>query len=134
MLVAISQIGGEEFKRFFNEKYTLACGLLDCEAFQSWHTPTKSEWRDVLTVIAKMLKKCDWPLYEVKRDGDDASSMQVMNTGLMMNAVHNLLDALNGYGVACVPSPGQWGDIMRVVDETTERRDVIDQAGSRGIK
>jgi len=134
ILVAISQISGEEFKRFFNEKYTLACGLLDCEAFQSWHTPTKSEWRDVLAVIANMLKKCDWPLYDVKRDGDDASSMQVMNTGLMMNAVHNLLDALNGYGVAAVPSPGQWGDIMRVVDETTERREVIDPAGSKEIR
>jgi hypothetical protein len=131
ILVAISR---EEFNRFFNEKYTLACGLLDCEAFQSWHTPSNSEWRDVLTTIAKMLKKCDWPLYEVTRDGDDAASMYVTNTGLMMNAVHNLLDALNGYGVASVPSPGQWGDIMRVVDETTERRDVIDLTGPKGIK
>ncbi|HTS16195.1 MAG TPA: hypothetical protein VMP11_01345 [Verrucomicrobiae bacterium] len=129
----ISRISREGFNQFFNEKYTLACRLLDCEAFQSWHTPTKSEWADVLAVIANMLKKCDWPLYDVKRDGDDAASMQVMNAGLMMNAIHNLLDALNGYGVAAVPSPGQWGDIMRVVDETTERRDVIDQAGSRGI-
>jgi hypothetical protein len=132
--VAIRQISREDFNRFFNEKYSLACGLLDCEAFQSWHTPSKSEWRDVLTTITKMVKKCDWPLYEVKRDGDDASSVYVSNTELMMNAVHNLLDTLNGYGVACVPSPGQWGDIMRAVDETTERRDVIDKAGSKGIK
>ena len=132
--MAIRQISREDFNRFFNEKYALACGLLDCEAFQSWHTPSKSEWRDVLTTITKMVKKCDWPLYEVKRDGDDASSVYVSNTELMMNAVHNLLDALNGYGVACVPSPGQWGDIMPVVDETTERRDVIDKAGSKGIK
>jgi hypothetical protein len=134
ILVAISQISREDFNRFFNEKYTLACGLLDCEAFKSWHTPSRSEWRDVLTTITKMLKKCDWPLYEVRREGDDASSMYVTNTGLMMNAVHNLLDALNGYNVASVPSPGQWGDIMRVVDETTERRDVIDRAGSEGMK
>jgi hypothetical protein len=134
ILVAISQISREEFNRFFNEKYTLACGLLDCEAFQSWHTPSKSEWSDVLTVITKMLKKCNWPLYEVRREGDDASSTYITNTGLMLNAVHNLLDALNGYGVASVPSPGQWGDIMRVVDETAERRDVIDQAGSKGMK
>jgi hypothetical protein len=132
--VAIRQISREDFNRFFNEKYALACGLLDCEAFQSWHTPSKSEWREVLTTITKMVKKCDWPLYEVKRDGDEASSAYVSNTELMMNAVHNLLDALNGYGVACVPSPGQWGDIMRVVDETTERRVVIDQAGSKGMK
>jgi hypothetical protein len=134
ILVAISQISREDFNRFFNEKYTLACGLLDCEAFKSWHTPSKGEWRDVLTTITKMLKKCDWPLYEVRREGDDVSSMYVTNTGLMMNAVHNLLDALNGYSVASVPSPGQWGDIMRVVDETTERRDVIDRAGSEGMK
>jgi len=131
--VAISQISGEEFKRFFNEKYTLACKLLDCEAFQSWHTPSGTEWSDVLTMI-RMLKKRDWPLCEVRRDGDDASSAYITNTGLMMNAFHNLLDAFNGYSVASVPSPGQWGDIMRVVDETTERRAVIDQAGSKGIK
>lgn len=55
--MAISQISREEFNRFFNEKYALACGLLDCEAFQSWHTPSKSEWRDVLTMISRMLKK-----------------------------------------------------------------------------
>ena len=132
--MAISQISREGFNQFFNEKYTLACGLLDCEAFKSWHTPSKGEWRDVLTTITKMLKKCDWPLYEVRREGDDVSSMYVTNTGLMMNAVHNLLDALNGYGAACVPSPGQWGDIMRVVDETTERREVIDPAGSKEIR
>jgi hypothetical protein len=131
--VAISQISGEEFKRFFNEKYALACRLLDCEAFQSWHTPSKSEWSDVLTMI-KMLKKRDWSLCEVRHGGDDASSTYIANTGLMMNAVRNLLDAFNGYSVASVPSPGQWGDIMRVVDETTERRVVIDQAGLKGIK
>ena len=127
--MAISQISKEEFNRFFNEKYTLACGLLDCEAFKSWHTPSKGEWRDVLTIIKKMVKKCDWPLYEVRRDGEDASSTYITNTGLMLNAVHNLLDALHGYGVASVPSPGQWGDIMRVVDETTERRASVDEAG-----
>lgn len=132
--MAISQISGEDFKRFFNEKYLLVCQLLDCQAFQSWHTPSKSEWGDVLTAITRMLKKCDWPLYDVKRNGDDASSLQAMNTGLMMNDVHNLLDALDGYGAACVPLPGQWGDIMRVVDETTARRDVIDRAGSKESK
>ena len=130
--MAMSPISKEDFNRFFNEKYTLACRLLDCEAFQSWHTPSKSEWSDVLTTISKMLKKCDWPLYEVRRDGDDAAATYIANTGLMLNAVHNLLVALNGYDAASVPSPGQWGDIMRVVDETTERRDVIDQTGSRG--
>jgi hypothetical protein len=126
--VPISQISREEFSRFLNEKYALACGLLDCEAFQSWHTPSKSEWRDVLTVIKKMVKKCEWPLCEVRRDGNDVSSMRITNTGLMLNAVHNLLDAFNGYTLASVPSPGQWGDIMRVVDETTERRALVDGA------
>ncbi len=126
--MAISQISREEFNRFFNEKYALACRLLDCEAFKSWHTPSKSEWSDVLTMIKKMLKKCDWPLYEVRRDGDDASSTYITNTGLMLNAVHNLLDAFNGYSVASMPSPGQWGDIMRVVDETTEHRALVDRA------
>ena len=125
----ISQISREEFSRFLNEKYALACSLLDCEAFQSWHTPSKSEWRDVLTVIKSMLKKCDWPLSEVRRDGDDASSMRITNTGLMLNTIHNLLDALSGYTLASVPSPGQWGDIMRVVDETTERRALVDRVG-----
>jgi hypothetical protein len=127
--VAISRISREEFNRFFNEKYALACRLLDCEAFKSWHTPSRNEWSDVLTAIKKMAKQYDWPLYEVTRDGDDASSTYVMNTGLMLNAVHNLLDAFSGYSVASVPSPGQWGDIMRVVDETTERRALVDQAG-----
>jgi hypothetical protein len=126
--VAISQISREEFSRFLSEKYTLACGLLDCEAFQSWHTPSKGEWREVLTMIG-MLKRSDWPLAEVRRDGDDPSSMQVTNTGLLLNAVHNLLDAFNGYTLASIPSPGQWGDIMRVVDETTERRALVDRAG-----
>jgi hypothetical protein len=127
--VAISQISREDFNRFFNEKYALACGLLDCEAFKSWHTPSKSEWSEVLTVIKKMVKKHDWPLYEVRRDGEDASSTYITNTGLMLNAIHNLLDAFSGYGVASVPSPGQWGDIMRVVDETAERRALVDEAG-----
>jgi hypothetical protein len=131
--MAVSQISIEEFKRFFNEKYALACRLLDCEAFQSWHTPTKSEWADVLT-MTRMLRRSEWPSYEVRRDGDDASSAYISNIELMMNAIHNLLDAFNGYSVASVPSPGQWGDIMRVVDQTTERREVIDQAGMKGIK
>jgi hypothetical protein len=129
--VAISPISREELNRFLNDKYALACGLLDCEAFQSWHTPSKSEWTDVLTVIKKMVNKCDWPLSEVRRDGDDASSMRITNTELMLNAIHNLLDAFNGYTAASVPSPGQWGDIMRMVDETTDRRAVVDQAGKR---
>jgi hypothetical protein len=127
-------ISNEEFDRLFNEKYPLASRLLDCEAFKSWHTPSKSEWSDALTAIKKMLKQHDWPVYEVRRDGDDASSMHVTNIGLLLNSVHNLLDAFNPYSVASVPSPGQWGDIMRVVDETTERRDVIDQTGSKGTK
>jgi hypothetical protein len=129
--VNVSQISSEEFKHFFNEKYALVCQLLDCEAFQSWHTPSKAEWSDVL-MMAKMLGRCEWPLYEVRRDGDEASSVYISNTEFMMNAVHNLLDAFRGYSTASVPSPGQWGDIMRVVDETTERRIVIDQAGSKG--
>ena len=48
--MAISQISKGEVNRFFNEKYALVCQLLDCEAFQSWHTPSKSEWSDVLLV------------------------------------------------------------------------------------
>jgi hypothetical protein len=75
-----------------------------------------------------MAKKYDWPLAEVRRDGDDPSSTYITNTSLMLNAVHNLLKAFNAYTVASVPSPGQWGDIMRVVDETTERRIVVDRA------
>jgi len=120
-------INREEFNRLFSEKYALACKLLDCEAFQSWHTPSKSEWHDVLTMTT-MLKKRDWPLYEVNRDGEDALSPYFINTGLMLNAIHALLDAFNGYSMASGPSPGQWGDIMRVVDETTERRIVVDRA------
>ena len=76
-----------------------------------------------------MVKKCDWPVCDVRRDGDDASSMRITNTGLLLNAVHNLLDAFNGYTVSSIPSPGQWGDIMRVVDEITERRALVDRAG-----
>ena len=131
--MAVSQISSEEFKRFFNEKYALVCQLLDCEAFQSWHTPSKGEWSDVL-LMAKMLRRSEWPLYEVRRDGDEASSAYITNTEFMMNAVRNLLDAFTGYSTASVPSPGQWGDIMRVVDETTERRVVIDLTGSKGNK
>ena len=127
--MSISQTSREDFSRFLSEKYALACELLDCEAFQSWHTPSKSEWSDVLTVIKKMVKKCDWPVCDVRRDGDDASSMRITNTGLLLNAVHNLLDAFNGYTVSSIPSPGQWGDIMRVVDEITERRALVDRAG-----
>lgn len=128
--MAISPISREELNRFLNEKYALACGLLDCEAFQSWHTPSKDEWRDLLTMIG-MLKRSDWRLSEVRRDGDDASSLRITNTELMLNAVRNLLDAFNGYTATSIPLPGQWGDIMRMVDETTDRRAVIDQAGKR---
>ena len=127
--MSIRQISREEVNRFFNEKYTLACGLLDCEAFQSWHTPSKSEWSDVLTIIKDMVRKYKWPLYEVSRESDDASSTSATNTVVMLNAVHNLLNAFSGYEVASLPLPGQWGDIMRVVDETTERRALFDQAG-----
>ena len=119
-------ISREELNRFLNEKYALACGLLDCEAFQSWHTPSKSEWRELLTMIG-MLKRSDWPLSEVRHDGDDASSLRITNTELMLNAVRGLLDAFNGYTLSSIPSPGQWGDIMRVVDETSERRVLIDR-------
>jgi len=129
--VAISQISRDELNRFLTEKYALACGLLDCEAFQSWHTPSKDEWGEVLAAIKKMVKKCDWPLSEVRREGDDASSLRITNTELMLNAIHNLLDSLSGYTLASIPSPGQWGDIMRKVDETTDRRAVVDQAGKR---
>ena len=127
--MSIRQISREEVNRFFNEKYALVCGLLDCEAFQSWHTPSKSEWSDVLTIIKDMVRKYKWPLYEVSCEGDDASSMSATNTVVMLNAVHNLLNALNGYNVASIPLPGQWGDIMRVVDETTEQRALVDRAG-----
>jgi hypothetical protein len=126
--VAINQISRAEFDRIYNEKYTLACRLLDCEAFKSWHTPSKGEWLDALAAIKKMLKHYDWPLSEVRCDGNDASSMYIANIGLMFNAVHNLLDALSGYTMASVPSPGQWGDIMRVADETAERRVLVDEA------
>lgn len=127
--MAISQISTEECNRFFSEKYTLACGLLNCEAFKSWHTPSKSEWSDVLDAIKKMVKKYTWPLYEVSHNGDDAASTLALNSTLMLNAIHNLLGALDGYGVQSVPSPGQWGDIMRVVDETTDRSASFDQTG-----
>jgi hypothetical protein len=127
--VSIRQISREEVNRFFNEKYALVCGLLDCEAFQSWHTPSKSEWSDVLTIIKDMVRKYKWPLYEVSSEGDDASTTPPTNTVVMLNAVHNLLDAFSGYDVASIPLPGQWGDIMRVVDETTERRALFDQTG-----
>ena len=126
--MALNEIGRQEFGQFFNKKYELACALLDCEAFKSWHTPSRNEWCDAMSAIKKMVKHYDWPLYEVRRDGDDTSSTYITNTGLMLNAVHNLLDAFNGYGVATVPSPGQWGDIMRVADETAERRTLVDEA------
>ena len=126
--MAESVFGPEQCGQFFSKKYDLVCALLDCEAFKSWHTPSKSEWSEVLTVIKKMAKKCDWPLYEVRRDAEDASSLYYTNTGLMLNAVHNLLDAFSRHNVASVPSPGQWGDIMRVVDETTEHRILVDRA------
>lgn len=128
--MTINKISGENFGHYFNEKYELACALLDCEAFQSWHTPSRNEWGDVLTAINKMVRKYEWPFYEVTQDGDDVASTHSMNTGLMLNSVHNLLDAFHCYGAATVLSPGQWGDIMRVVDETTERRALVDQAGN----
>jgi hypothetical protein len=126
--VAISPISREELNRFLNEKYALACRLLDCEAFQSWHTPSKDEWKELLTMIG-MLKRSNWPLSEVSHDGDDAASVRITNTELMLNAVRNLLDAFSGFTVTSIPLPGQWGDIMRMVDETTDRRAMIDQTG-----
>src|SRR5689334_4332329 len=80
--VATHQIRREEFGRLLNKPYELACALLDCEAFQSWHTPSRDEWGDVLAAIGKMMKQYDWPLYEVIRDGDDASSTWTVNNGL----------------------------------------------------
>ena len=124
----VNKISREEFGQFFNKKYALVCALLDCEAFKSWHTPLRSEWSEVWTAIKRMLKQYDWPLYEVTRDDDDAASAQIMNTGLLLNGIHQLLDVLRGHDVKSVPSPQQWGDIMRVVDETTERRALVDRA------
>jgi hypothetical protein len=126
--VAESKINREECDRFFNKKYELACALLDCEAFKSWHTPLRSEWSDVWNVIKNMLKHYDWPLYEITRADDDAASTQIMNTGLLLNGIHQLLDVFRGHDVKSVPSPQQWGDIMRVVDETTEHRALVDRA------
>ena len=126
--MATNQIRQEEFGRLLDEPYELACALLDCEAFKSWHTPSRSEWCDVLTVIKTMVKQYDWPLYKVTRDGDDTLSTGTTNTGLLLNAIHKLLGVCDGYDLRSVPSPGQWGDIMRVVDETTECRAVVDQA------
>lgn len=126
--MAINKISREEFGRFFNKKYELASALLDCEAFKSWHTPSRSEWCEVLTAIKKMVKQYDWPLYEVTRDGDDASSTYIMKTGLLLNGIHQLLDVFDGHDVRSVPSPQQWGDIMRVVDETTECQVLVDGA------
>ena len=123
--MATNQIRREEFGRLLNKPYELACALLGCEAFQSWHTPSRDEWGDVLAAIGKMMKQYDWPLYEATRDSDDASAT---HTGLMLNSLHKLLAAFHGHDVRSVPSPGQWGDIMRVVDETAERRAVVDQA------
>jgi hypothetical protein len=126
--VVINKISREEFGQFFNKKYALVCALLDCEAFKSWHTPLRSEWSEVWAVIKTMVKQCDWPLYEVIRDDDDPASAQIMNTGLLLNGIHQLLDVFDGHDVKFVPSPQQWGDIMRVVDETTDRRALVDRA------
>ena len=126
--MTINKFSGEKFGQFCSKQYELACALLDCEAFKSWHTPSRDEWSEVLISIKKMVKQYDWPLYEVTSDGDNASSTCTMNTGLLLNAIHKLLGVFDGYDVRSVPSPGQWGDIMRVVDETTERRVVVDQA------
>jgi hypothetical protein len=118
----------EECGRFFSKKYELACAFLDCEAFKSWHTPSRAEWSEALTAIKKMVKRHDWPLYEVAPGNDNLSSTYIMNTGLLLNGIHQLLAVLNGHDVKSVPSPQQWGDIMRVVDETAERRAVVDEA------
>jgi hypothetical protein len=126
--VAEDKISRGEYGRFFNEKYELACVLLDCEAFKSWHTPLRSEWSEVWIAIKKMMKQYDWPLYEVARADDGAASTQIMNTGLLLNGIHQLLDVFRGHDLKSVPSPQQWGDIMRVVDETTEHRALVDRA------
>lgn len=126
--MATHQISREEFGRLLNKPYELACALLDCEAFKSWHTPSRSEWCEVLTAIRAMVKQYDWPLYEVAGSGEDESATRTMNTGLMLNALHKLVDVFHGHDVNSVPSPGQWGDIMRVVDETTEQRALVDKA------
>ncbi len=126
--MATNQIRREEFGRLLNKPYELACALLDCEAFKSWHTPSRAEWSEVLASTKKMMKQYDWPLYEVTRDGSDAASIHTMNTGLLLNAIHKLLGVFHDHDASSVPSPGQWGDIMLVVDETTERRAVVDQA------
>ena len=126
--MTINKFSGENFGQFCSKQYELACALLDCETFKSWHTPSRDEWREVLASTKKMVKQYDWPLYEVTRDSDDASSTRIMNTGLMLNAIHKLLGVFHGHDVSSVPSREQWGDIMRVVDETTQRRAVIDQA------
>jgi hypothetical protein len=127
--VAENKISREECGRFFNKKYELAYALLDCEAFKSWHTPLRSEWSEVWIAVKKMVKQYDWPLYEVTHADDDAASTQIMNTGLLLNGIHQLLDVFRNHDVKSVPSPQQWGDIMRVVDETTERRALVDRAG-----
>jgi hypothetical protein len=127
--VVVTKISREECGRFFNKKHELVYALLDCEAFKSWHTPLRSEWSEVWVVIKKMLKQYDWPLYEVTRANDDAAAEQIMNTGLLLNGIHRLLDVFRGHDVKSVPSPQQWGDIMRVVDETTECRALVDRAG-----
>ena len=126
--MATHQICREEFGRLLNKPYELACALLDCEAFKSWHTPSRSEWCEVLTAIRKMVKQYDWPLYEVAGSGEDASATRTMNTGLMLNALHKLVGVFHGQDGSSVPSPGQWGDIMRVVDETAEQRALVDKA------
>ena len=126
--MAANKFSREECGRFFNKKYELACAFLDCEAFKSWHTPSRSEWSKAFAAIKKMVKRYDWPLYEVTPEGDDASAPYIINTGLLLNGIHQLLAVFHGHDVRSVPSPQQWGDIMRVVDETAERRAVVDEA------
>jgi len=126
--MTINKFRGKNFGQSSSKQYELACALLDCEAFKSWHTPSRNEWSEVLASTKKMMKQYDWPLYEVTRDGDDASATRTMNTGLMLNAIHKLLGVFHGDDMGSVPSREQWGDIMRVVDETTERRAVVNQA------
>ena len=122
------KISQAECGRFYRKKYALVCALLDCEAFKSWHTPSRSEWCEALTAIKKMVRRHDWPLYEVIPDDDDASSTSITNTGLMLNGIHELLVVFDGHDVRAVPSPQQWGNIMRVVDETAGRRAAVDEA------
>ena len=126
--MAINEISRDVFDRFFEKQYGLACVLLDCEAFKSWHTPSRDEWFEVFTTIKKMVKRFEWPLFEVAPAGEGAAMSFITNARLMFNGIHQLLHAFNGHTAKSVPSPRQWGDIMRVVDETTERRALVDEA------